>query len=166
MPPLGGPGRSFLAHFPKNAKTLDFEYLPSGNHGFVGSGGAFLELSRPKFHPKNAIGTTSAQKATKININRLRSAPGRLPGRKKKTLEFPKRPPGKFLGHFLSLSKTNPTPRGRVPACSAPAFRLPFLEYRCWRLGGVQKSRSPGFQGPLLGLGGEAKASPTSKLVV
>ena len=166
LPPLGGPGRSFLVYFPKNAKTLDFEYSPSGNHGFVGSGGAFLELSRPKFHPKNAIGTKSAQKATKININRLRSAPGRLPGRKKKLWNFPKGLRENFLVIFCPSQK-RPPPRGGVPLCSAPAFRLPFPEYRCWRLGGVQKSRSPGFQGPLLGLGGEAKASPTtSKLVV
>ena len=34
----------------KNAKTLDFEYLPSGNHGFVGSGGAFVVFFRSKFY--------------------------------------------------------------------------------------------------------------------
>ena len=68
---------------------------------------------------------------------------------------------------FFAVLKTEPSPvRGGTP-CSVPACWLPFLENRCWRLGGVQKSRSPGFQGPLLGLGGEAKASPTtSKLVV
>ena len=156
-----------MAYFPKNAKTLDFEYLPSGNHGFVGSGGAFLELFRPKFHQQKR---NRHKIGPKCHKNQHKSAPERSwapPGPKKKTLEFPKRPPGKFLGHFLSLSKTNPTLRGGVAPFSAPAFRLPFLENRCWRLGGVQKSRSPGFQGPLLGLGGEAKASPTtSKLVV
>ena len=157
-----------MAHFPKNAKTLDFEYSPSGNHGFVGSGGAFLELFRPRFHPKNAIGTKSAQKATKININRLRSAPGRLPGRKKKNFGISQKASGKISWPFFVPLKNEPPPRGgAVTGCSAPAFRLPFLEYRCWRLGLMQKSRSPGFQGPLLGLGGEAKASPTtSKLVV
>ena len=88
-------------------------------------------------------------------------------GGRKKTLDAPKGAPSEFPNHFLPFSKPNPPPRGGAAGCSAPAFWLPFLENRCWRLGGVQKSRGPGFGGPLLGLGGEAKASPTtSKLVV
>ena len=125
LPPLGGPGRSFLAYFPKNAKTLDFEYTPSENHGFVGSGGAFLELSRPKFHPKNAIGTKSAQKATKININRLRSAPGRLPGRKK-NFGISQKASGKISWSFFVPLKNEPPPTGGGYAVLRPCISAPF----------------------------------------
>ena len=124
---------------------------------------SFLE---PKWLPKsipeasgNAFGPTMAPEG-------LQERSWERPGGEKKTLDAPKSTPSEFPNHFLPFSKPNPHPV-RGAACSAPAFWLPFLENRCWRLGGVQKSRSPGFQGPLLGLGGEAKASPTtSKLVV
>ena len=72
-----------------------------------------------------------------------------------KKLDTPKRAPRKFPSHFGHPSKHTPPPRwgavGGGSPFSAPAFWLPFLENRCWRLGGVQKSRSPGLQGPLLG---------------
>ena len=41
---------------------------------------------------------------------------------------------------------------------TAPLVKLQFGVNRCSRLGGVQKSRGPGFEGPLWGLGGEFKA--------
>ena len=157
LPPLGGPGRSFLAHFPKNAKTLDFEYLPSGNHGFVGSGGAFLELSRPKFHPKNAIGTKSAQKATKININRLRSAPGRLPGRKKKLWNFPKGLRENFLVIFCPSQKRTP-PDGGGSHCVLPLhFGSLFLNIAAGASAGCKNRGVQGFRGHSWGWGEKLK---------
>ena len=89
----------------------------------------------------------------------------RASGDEKNVGRAQKRP--KELSLFFGTPQNIQPPRWGGGPFSAPAFWLPFLENRCWRLGGVQKSRSPGFQGPLLGLGGEAKASPTtSKLVV
>ena len=70
--------------------------------------------------------------------------------------------PKRISQPFFALLKTEPPPvQGGTP-CSAPAFWLPFLENRCWRLGGVQKSRVQGLRGHSPGLGGEAKASPTT----
>lgn len=96
-----------------------------------------------------------------------KSALGSLRGAKKITLDAPKGARNEFPNHFLPFSKPNPHPVWGAAACSAPAFWHPFLENRCWRLGGVQKSRVQGLRGHSPGLGGEAKASPTtSKLVV
>ena len=142
-------------------------------------------------HAKNTIRTAHGRKTKNIIFKialkidpkthcfalgarfRARSTPRRVqgrfwetPGTKRNFGRAQKRPKEISQSFFAPLKTYNPPRWGGGPF-SAPAFWHPFLENRCWRLGGVQKSRSPGFQGPLLGLGGEAKASPTtSKLVV
>ena len=157
LPPLGGSRGGFLAYFSKNTKTLDFEYLPSGNHGFVGSGCAFLELFHPKFHQKNAIGTKSAQKATKININRLRSAPGRLPGRKKKLWNFPKGLRENFLVIFCPSQKRTP-PRGGGCHCVLPLhFGSLFLKIAAGASAGCKNRGVQGFRGHSWGWGEKLK---------
>ena len=91
---------------------------------------------------------------------------GGLPGPKKIFGRGRGRPKQIYQPFFAPLKTDTPPGRGGG-GCSAPWFWSIFLREPCWRLGGVQKSRGPGFGGPLLGLGGEAKASPTtSKLVV
>ena len=88
-------------------------------------------------------------------------------GGRKQTLDAPKGAPSEFPNHFLPFSKPNPHPvRGAAGNCAPCVFSI-FLENRCFRVGGVQKSRVQGLRGHSPGLGGEAKASPTtSKLVV
>ena len=49
------------------------------------------------------------------------------------------------------------------PLKFSPACWLPFVENRCWRCGGVRKSRSPVFRGHSPGLGGEAKSFSNNK---
>ena len=63
---------------------MDFAYLPSENHGFLGSRGTFPRPFRPEKPSKNAGGTKSAQMTSKNNINSLQDALGVGPGRKKK----------------------------------------------------------------------------------
>ena len=158
LPPLGDPGRAFLPYFPKNAKTLDFEYPPSENHGFVGSGSAFLELFRPKFHQKkNAIGTKSAQKATKININRLRSAPGRLPGRKKKLWNFPKGLRENFLVIFCPSQKRTPPYGGGFPRVLPLHFGSLFLNIAAGASARCKNRGVQGFRGHSWGWGEKLK---------
>ena len=117
--------------------------------------GPFVSLWAPGFLQDRP------QDASKSALGSVRGA--------KKTLDAPKGAPSEFPNHFLPFSKPNPPPSGGGTPCSAPAFWLPFLENRCWRLGGGQKSRVQGLRGHSPGLGGEAKASPTTsfaKLVV
>ena len=83
-------------------------------------------------------------------------------GGRNKTLDAPKAAPRQFPSHFLPPSKPTPTRTWGGAGNCAPVCWLPFLENRCWRLGGVQKSRVQGLRGHSPGLGGEAKASPTT----
>ena len=73
----------------------------------------------------------------------------------------PKRP-GALLGASGGRKKTLDAPKGAPSEFPSHFCPLPFLENRCWRLGGVQKSRVQGLRGHSPGLGGEAKASPTT----
>ena len=106
----------------------------------------FLQ-DRPQDASKSALGSL---RGAKKNIGRAQGRPKRI------------------SQPFFAVLKTEPPPRGGVGTPrSAPCIFIMFLENRCFRVGRVQKSRVQGLRGHSPGLGGEAKASPTtSKLVV
>ena len=116
----------------------------------------------PKIDPGTLCFGLGAQFLARSTPRRVQERSWEPPGGEKKTWDAPKGAPSEFPNHFLPFSKPNPPPRGGGAACSAPAFWHPFLENRCFRVGGVQKSRVQGLRGHSPGLGGEAKASPTT----
>ena len=166
---LGAPGAHFGPPFGdrrSKCENLNFANSPHENLDFQGSGGLPGGIFGTKNRSKNKLEAKPARTHTPGASKSLPERSWRASGAQKKTLVTSKSGLGKFSSHFLPPSKPTPPPEGGGTPCSAPWFWSIFLENRCWRLGGVQKSRGPGFGGPLLGLGGEAKASPTSKLVV
>ena len=83
-------------------------------------------------------------------------------GGRKKHWTRPRAPQANFPTIFCPSQNRTPTPRGGGRGRSAPCVFSIFLENRCFRVGGVQKSRVQGLRGHSPGLGGEAKASPTT----
>ena len=121
----------------------------------------------PKIDPGTLCFALGARFPARSTPRRVQERSWEPPGGEKKTLDAPKGAPSEFPNHFLPFSKPNPHPvRGGAGNCAPCIFSI-VLENRCFRVGGVQKSRVQGLRGHSPGLGGEAKASPTtSKLVV
>ena len=105
----------------------------------------------PKIDPEGLLAPGLAQDRPQ---DASKGAFGRLRGRKNfgRAQKRPKEIPPSFFC----------TPQKNLPPPHSAGGGLPFLENRCWRLGGVQKSRVQGLRGHSPGLGGEVKASPTT----
>ena len=115
----------------------------------------------PKIDPGTLCFALGARFPARSTPRRVQERSWEPPGGEK-TLDAPKGAPNEFPNHFLPFSKPNPHPVWGAAANCAPCIFSIFLENRCFRVGGVQKSRVQGLRGHSPGLGGEAKASPTT----
>ena len=124
-----------------------------------------IPFGEPKWLPKSIPGPFVSLLAPGFLQDRpqdaSKSALGSLRGAKKNIGRAQGRPK-RISQPFFALLKTEPPPTWGGAARSAPCVFSIFLENRCFRVGGVQKSRVQGLRGHSPGLGGEAKASPTT----
>ena len=112
-------------------------------------GPIWLQNRSPKCF-ETELGSKLLLRGYKITPRALLAASGGA----KKTLDAPEGAPRKFPNRFLPCSKPNPPRGGGGTPFSAPAFWLPFLENRCWRLGAkIEESR---VSGATLGAGGRS----------
>ena len=116
----------------------------------------------PKIDPGTLCFALGARFPARSTPRRVQERSWEPPGGEKNIGRAQGRPKRISQPCFAVLKTEPPRVRGGARGAAHLVFLVFFFENRCFRVGGVQKSRVQGLRGHSPGLGGEAKASPTT----